>query len=597
VKKIFLGLIYRSKIVNLKLRYIMEKEKYDLGTIRHSLSHVMAAAVVEMFPEAKLGIGPAIENGFYYDFDLPRTLIPEDLPLIEEKVRAIIESNVKFEKKEISVDEALEKLKKSDEVYKCELAGDLKKDGSDKVTLYETGKFVDLCKGPHVESVSDLKSVAFKLDKIAGAYWKGDEKNKMLQRIYAVAFETKDELEKYFKQREEAQKRDHRKLGRDLELFIFDETAPGMPYWLPKGLKLYNTLIEFWRKEHEARGYQEIRSPLLNKKELYIKSGHWDHYRSDMFLVETQEKEVYGLKPMNCPNAIVVYQLKPRSYRELPLRYSDCDTLHRAELSGTLNGLFRVRMFSQDDAHIFLSEDQVDQEYRNILEIVEKFYKKFDLEYSFRLSTRPDKFMGDKKTWDKAEGILKQILEKSGKKYVIEEGDGAFYGPKIDILMKDSLGREWQMGTIQLDFQLPLNFDLKYIDNDGKEKMPVIIHRVIYGSLERFIGILTEHFAGAFPVWLAPVQAIVLPISDKHLAYAKSVVLELSGAEIRAEIDERTESIGKKIRDAEMQKIPFMIIVGDKEEQAKKISVREYGVGDAGQADTKELIGIIKERS
>lgn len=575
----------------------MEKEKYDLETVRHSLSHVMAVAVVEMFPEAKLGIGPAIESGFYYDFDLPRTLIPEDLPLIEEKMRKIIDSGEKFEKKEISVGEALEKLKESDEIYKCELVEDLKKEGIDKVTLYETGKFVDLCKGPHVESVSDLKSVAFKLDRIAGAYWKGTEKNKMLQRIYALAFENKNDLEKYFEQREEAQKRDHRKLGRDLELFIFDETAPGMPYWLPKGLKLYNTLIEFWRKEHEARGYQEIRSPLLNKKELYIKSGHWDHYRSDMFLVETQEKEVYGLKPMNCPNAIVVYQLKPRSYRELPLRYSDCDTLHRAELSGTLNGLFRVRMFSQDDAHIFLSEDQVDQEYRNILEIVEKFYKKFDLEYSFRLSTRPDKFMGDKKTWDKAGGILKQILEKSGKKYVIKEGDGAFYGPKIDILMKDSLGREWQMGTIQLDFQLPLNFDLKYIDNDGKEKMPVIIHRVIYGSLERFIGILTEHYAGAFPVWLAPVQAIVLPISDKHIAYAESVALELSGTEIRAEIDKRTESIGKKIRDAELQKIPFMIIVGDREEQAKKISVREYGVGDAGQTSISELIKIIKERS
>jgi threonyl-tRNA synthetase len=362
-------------------------------------------------------------------------------------------------------------------------------------------------------------------------------------------------------------------------------------------LKLYNTLIEFWRKEHEARGYQEIRSPLLNKKELYIKSGHWDHYRSDMFLVETQEKEVYGLKPMNCPNAIVVYQLKPRSYRDLPLRYSDCDTLHRAELSGTLNGLFRVRMFSQDDAHIFLSEDQVDQEYKNILEIVEKFYKKFNLEYSFRLSTRPDKFMGDKNVWDKAEGILKKILEKSGKEHVIKEGDGAFYGPKIDILMKDSLAREWQMGTIQLDFQLPLNFDLKYVDNDGKEKLPVIIHRVIYGSLERFIGILTEHYAGAFPVWLAPVQAVVLPISDKHITYAKSVALELSSAEIRAEINERTESIGKKIREAEMQKIPFMIIVGDKEEQAKNISVREYGVGDAGQAELKELIAIIKERS
>jgi len=569
--------------------------KYNIDTIRHSLSHVMAAAVEEMFPEVKLGIGPAIENGFYYDFDLPRTLIPEDLALIEQKMRKIIASGVKFEKAELDSKTALEELYKTDQLYKIELVKDLVETGEKEVSIYKTGKFVDLCKGPHVDSVSDLLKVGFKLDKISGAYWKGDEKNKMLQRIYALAFETQKELGDYLKLREEAEKRDHKKLGRELELFIFDETAPGMPYWLPKGLRLYNTLVEFWRKEHEERGYQEIKTPLLNKKELYIKSGHWDHYRNDMFLVETKEKEVYGVKPMNCPNAIVVYQLKPRSYRELPLRYSDCDTLHRAELSGTLNGLFRVRMFSQDDAHTFISEDQVEQEYKDILEIVEKFYKKFDLEYSFRLSTRPDKFMGDKKVWNKAEAILKEILETSGKKYVIKEGDGAFYGPKIDILMKDSLGREWQMGTIQLDFQLPLNFDLKYIDKDGKEKTPVIIHRVVYGSLERFIGILTEHFAGAFPVWIAPVQTVVLPISDKVNDYAENVLKELKSANVRVEIDLRTESIGKKIRDAEMQKIPYMLIVGGREAEAKKVSVRRYGEGDLGSMDITEVIKKINE--
>lgn len=573
----------------------MAEKKLDINIARHSLSHVLAAAVVEMFPEAKLGIGPAIEDGFYYDFDLPRTLIPEDLPLIEEKMRKIIKNNLPFEKVEISVAEAIADLKKSDQKYKLELVEDLKGEGEKNVSLYKTGNFIDLCKGPHVESTADLQSIAFKLDKIAGAYWKGSEKNKMLQRIYALAFADQNELKEYFKIREEAKKRDHKKIGRELELFFFDESAPGMPYWLPKGLTVYNILLDFWRKEHNERGYQEIRSPLINRKSLYETSGHWDHYREEMFLCETKEKEVYGLKPMNCPNAMVVYALKPRSYRDLPLRLSDCDTLHRFELSGVLNGLFRVREFSQDDAHIFVAEDQIGEEIKNIFEIIDKFYKVFDLEYSFRLSTRPEKFMGDEKTWNHAEDVLRKVLEDSGKEFVILEGDGAFYGPKIDILMKDSLGRQWQMGTVQLDFQLPQNFRLTYMDKDGSEKVPVTIHRVVYGSLERFIGILTEHFAGAFPVWLSPVQAIIIPISEKQNEYAKQTYDSLKNESIRVELDDRNESIGKKIREAELQKIPYMLIVGEKEIMGSVVALRQLKKGDLGQFSISDVVKKIKK--
>ncbi|MCX6809632.1 MAG: threonine--tRNA ligase [Candidatus Berkelbacteria bacterium] len=571
----------------------MPNNKENIETIRHSLSHILAAAVLDMFPEAKLGMGPAIENGFYYDFDLPQTLIPEDLKLIEDKMRKLIDSDLEFEHSEDTIEDALKKLKNSKQNYKCELVEDLKEKGEKNISLYKTGTFIDLCKGPHIKSTADLKNAGWKLDKIAGAYWKGTEKNKMLQRIYGIAFESKEELDDYLKIRVEAEKRDHKKLGRELELFIFDESAPGMPYWLPKGVKLYNALVEFWRKEHEKHGYQEFKSPIMNKKELYEKSGHWEHYRENMFIIKTEEKETYAVKAMSCPNAIIVYGQRPRSYRELPLRLSDVDLIHRNELSGTLNGLFRVRMFSQDDSHNFIAEDKIEEEYADIFEIVEKFYSVFDLEYSYRLGTRPDDFMGEAKIWDKADSILKNLLEKSGKKYSIEEGDGAFYGPKVDILMKDSLGREWQMGTIQLDFQLPLKFDLKYTNEQGEEKMPVIVHRVIYGSLERFIGILTEHFSGAFPVWIAPVQAIVLPISDKVREYAGSVTNELKEAGVRVEIDDRNESIGKKIRDAEMQKIPFMIILGEKEMSAKKITIRKYSEGDQGQKSIEELISQI----
>jgi len=572
----------------------MEEKKIDIEIVRHSLSHVLAAAVTDMFPEAKLGIGPAIEDGFYYDFELPRTLIPEDLPLIEEKMHKIVDENLPFERVEMYVDEAMKDLKKSDQKYKLELVDDLKNENVDKVSLYKTGGFVDLCKGPHVSSSGELKKIAFKLDKIAGAYWKGSEKNPMLQRIYALAFGSQEELGEYLRIREEAKDRDHKKLGRELELFVFDETAPGMPYWLPKGVKLYNSLVEFWRREHEKHGYQEFKAPIMNKKELFEASGHWEHYRKNMYVVKTDEKETYALKAMSCPNAIIIYKQKPRSYRDLPLRFSDVDLIHRNELSGTLNGLFRVRMFSQDDSHNFISEDMIEEEYADIFKIVDRFYSVFDLEYSFRLGTRPDDFMGEERVWDKAEKILKGLLEKSKKEYTVEEGDGAFYGPKVDILMKDSLGREWQMGTIQLDFQLPLKFDLKYADSDGKEKVPVIVHRVIYGSLERFIGILTEHYAGAFPAWIAPIQAIVLPISEKQMDYANEVADNLRKADVRVEIDIRNESVGKKIREAEMQKIPYMLIVGEKEKQSRGVALRKYGEGDKGQAKLGEVLDELK---
>lgn len=563
--------------------------------IRHSLSHVLAAAVIEMFPEAKLGIGPAIENGFYYDFDLPRTLIPEDLPIIEEKMRRIIEQELDFEKVEISTEEAIKDLEISNQNYKLELVKDLIKDGEDKVSIYKTGTFIDLCKGPHIENTRDLKNAGWKLDKIAGAYWRGDEKNKMLQRIYGLSFESQAALDEFIRMKSEAEKRDHKKLGRDLELFIFDETAPGMPYWLPKGTILYNNLVEFWRKEHEKHGYKEFKAPVMNKKELYEKSGHWDHYRENMYLVNTEEDETYALKPMSCPNSIKIYNLRPRSYRELPLRFSDVDLIHRNELSGTLNGLFRVRMFSQDDSHNFITEDKIEEEYSDIFKIVDKFYAVFDLEYSYRLGTRPDDFMGDPAVWDKAEESLKNLLEKSGKRYFVEEGDGAFYGPKIDILMKDSLGRQWQMGTLQLDFQLPSRFNLTYTDENGQEKVPVIVHRVVYGSLERFIGILTEHYAGAFPVWIAPVQAVILPITEKVHDYAKQIYDKLKEEGVRIELDNRNESIGKKIREAQMQKIPYMLIIGEKEKDGNIVSIRSYSKGDLGQKTFEEFVDVLRK--
>lgn len=570
-----------------------KKEWSTLQKMRHSASHVLAMAVLRLRPGAKLGIGPAIEEGFYYDFDLPEPLTNDDLPKLESFMREIIKADYKFEHLKLPRKEAEQRLK--DQPYKLELLADIP---DDPVSFYQSGDFIDLCIGPHVPSTGKIGPV--KLLAIAGAYWKGSEKNRMLTRIYGTAFETQSALDDYLKRRAEAEKRDHRKLGREVGLFMFDDTAPGMPYWLPKGVVVLNELIKFWREEHSARGYQEIKSPLINKKELFETSGHWEHYREQMFIADMGEEGLYALKPMNCPNAMVVFGSRPRSYRELPLRLSDTDTLHRFERSGTLNGLLRVREFSQDDSHNFVTEDQIKSEYQEILDIADRFYSVFDIKYRLRLSTRPDDFMGDPKLWDRAEKALEEILQKSGKEYLVLPKDGAFYGPKIDILMEDSLGREWQTGTIQLDFQLPRRFDLKYTDADGKEKTPAVIHRVIYGSLERFLGILIEHTAGAFPTWLSPVQVVIAPIADRNAKYAQKVNEELKMMNVRTEVDERNESIGKKIRDAELQKVPYILVVGEREEKEKKVAVRKRGKGDVGAIDLKkfstELVDEIRSR-
>src|SRR5438132_1649864 len=480
--------------------------------MRHSAAHVMAEAVQEMFPGAKFAIGPAIEDGFYYDFELPRPLTPEDLPEIEQRMARIIQGKYPFIRERWPREKALEYFRNKNQTYKVELIENLP---DEEVGIYRQHNFLDLCRGPHVENTGDIGP--FKLMKIAGAYWRGDEHRPMLQRLYGTAWFTREELDAYLWRLEEAQKRDHRKLGKELELFQFDSSAPGMPYWLPRGFKVLQELINFWRAEHEKRGYQEISTPLINDKRIWEISGHWEHYREDMFLIPSDEQVEYGIKPMNCPNAMIVFNFKTRSYRDLPLRLSDCSILHRHERAGTLHGLLRAQKFQQDDAHIFVTEDQIEQEFDGVFEIADLFYKIFNLKYALRLGTRPEGYIGDLETWNKAEATIQSILDKhlGPGNYAVEEGDGAFYGPKIDIVMEDALGRSWQTGTIQLDFQLPRRFNCSYIDRDGQEKTPIVIHRAIYGTLERFIGILVENTAGAFPAWLAPVQAMVIPIADR----------------------------------------------------------------------------------
>ncbi len=557
----------------------------NIDHIRHSLAHLLAMAVLKKFPKAQLGIGPTIENGFYYDFKIPRPLSHDDLPELEKNMHDFAAQHLDFAGEKVTVQKARKMFK--DQPFKLDLIKQFLKEKK-SLTIYHTRPptpnpqpptlFIDLCRGGHIKNTSEINPEAFRLTKIAGAYWRGDEKNPQLTRIYGVAFATKKELDEHLTMLAEAERRDHRRIGQELELFMFHETAPGMPYWLPKGLKIINTLIDFWRKEHEAAGYQEIKAPLLNKRELYEVSGHWTHYRDNMFVATTPDKkEVYALKPMNCPNAMVVFASKKRSYRDLPLRLSDTDTLHRYERSGTLHGLLRVREFSQDDAHIFVAEDQIKAEYGRLFALTDRFYRILGIEYLFRLGTRPEKYMGDKKTWDRAEQELREILESSGKPYTELTGEGAFYGPKIDILMKDSIGREWQMGTLQLDFQIPRGFKLSYTDADGKAKTPVVIHRVIYGSLERFIAILLEHFAGALPVWLAPVQVAVLPVSEKSNAYAQAVLAELQAARIRVELTAANETLGRRIREAELQKIPYLVVVGEREAAGHTITVRQRG--------------------
>ena len=561
----------------------------DIQTARHSLAHIMAEAVDELFPNVKFGIGPAIDNGFYYDFDIEKSILPEDLEKIENKMRELIKRDVPFEHSTMKKAEALEFFK--NQPYKVELINGIE---DEEVGIYKSGNFVDLCRGPHVENSRELRGVSFKLMSIAGAYWKGDSKNKMLQRIYAVAFENKDELKQYLFMQEEAKRRDHRKLGEALDLFFIDDTAPGMPYWLPHGLKLFNTLLAFWREEHEKRGYHEISSPQLNTRTLWETSGHWAHYKDNMFTTG-EENNPLALKPMNCPNSIIVYKRKVRSYRDLPLRFSDCDKLHRKEISGTLHGLFRVQSFTQDDSHNFIRPEQISEEINAILDIADRFYSIFDVKYQAVLSTRPEDFMGDINLWNKAEEALKEIMIKrfGEENFVLNEGDGAFYGPKIDLIMTDALGRQWQTGTIQLDFQLPRNFDIHFANEKGELETPVLVHRVIYGSFERFIGILIEHFEGAFPFWLAPTQIGIVPVGENDFEYAKEIKEKLSA--FRTEIDLSQNGMGAKVNNYRKMKVPYVLILGQKERENGTISIKIRGGKQINDIDVEKFIKIVEK--
>ena len=559
----------------------------------HTTSHIMAQAIKRLFPDAKLTIGPSIEKGFYYDFDVEKPFTEEDLSAIEEEMKKIIKEDLPIERFELPREEAIKLMEEREEPYKVELIKELPE--GEVISFYKQGEFTDLCRGPHLPSTGCVKAI--KLLSSSGAYWRGDEHNKMLQRIYGISFPKASELDEYLNMIEEAKKRDHRKLGKELELFFFDETAPGMAYWMPKGFKMMNVLIDFWRKEHEKRGYMEFSGPQLNSSELWKISGHWDHYKEDMFVLTDSDGKEQALKPMNCPNAIKIFDSKLRSYKDLPMRFNDIDVIHRNEKSGQLNGLFRVRMFRQDDAHNFITEDQIGAEIKDIIEIAKQLYGIFGLDFELTLSTRPDDYMGDIELWNKAEANLKSVLDElCGKdNYRINEGDGAFYGPKIDIKMKDCLGREWQMGTVQVDFQLPLRFNLSYIDSNGEKKTPILVHRAIFGSFERFIGIITEHFAGAFPVWLSPVQVSILPISDHQKEYAEKIKAILEKKGIRVELDARQEKIGYKIREAQLQKVPYMLILGEKEVEANAVGVRKRKEGDIGKMSIEDFVSMISK--
>lgn len=559
----------------------------------HTTSHIMAQAIKRLFPDAKLTIGPSIEKGFYYDFDVEKPFTEEDLSAIEVEMKKIIKEDLPIERFELPREEAIKLMEEREEPYKVELIKELPE--GEVISFYKQGEFTDLCRGPHLPSTGCVKAI--KLLSSSGAYWRGDEHNKMLQRIYGISFPKASELDEYLNMIEEAKKRDHRKLGKELELFFFDETAPGMAYWMPKGFKMMNILIDFWRKEHEKRGYMEFSGPQLNSSELWKISGHWDHYKEDMFVLTDSDGKEQALKPMNCPNAIKIFDSKLRSYKDLPMRFNDIDVIHRNEKSGQLNGLFRVRMFRQDDAHNFITEDQIGAEIKDIIEIAKQLYGIFGLDFELTLSTRPDDYMGDIELWNKAEANLKSVLDElCGKdNYRINEGDGAFYGPKIDIKMKDCLGREWQMGTVQVDFQLPLRFNLSYIDSNREKKTPILVHRAIFGSFERFIGIITEHFAGAFPVWLSPVQVSILPISDHQKEYAEKVKAILEEKGIRVELDARQEKIGYKIREAQLQKVPYMLILGEKEVEVNAVGVRKRKEGDIGQMSIEDFVSMISK--
>ncbi len=558
-------------------------------TLRHTASHILAQAVKRLWPEAKLAIGPAIDKGFYYDIDMEHTLTPEDLGKIEKEMSRIVKENLPITKSVMSCQEAIEFFKSKNEDYKVELIEDLPEDAV--ISCYAQGDFIDLCAGPHVASTGKVK--AFKLQSIAGAYWRGDEKNKMLQRIYGTAFEKKEELDAYLHMLEEAAKRDHRKLGKELGLFVIKEEGPGFPFFLPKGMALRNELENFWREVHHDFEYDEIRTPIILNKQLWETSGHWEHYRENMYTTIIDDEE-YAIKPMNCPGGILVYQNEMHSYRDLPLRYAELGLVHRHELSGALHGLFRVRAFTQDDAHVFMLPEQMQSELMKVIELFDRIYSQFGLKYHVELSTKPDNAMGDDAIWEAATEALRNAIEAKGIDYVINPGDGAFYGPKLDYHIEDSLGRTWQCGTIQLDMNLPERFNVEYIGEDGQKHRTIMIHRACFGSMERFIGILTEHYAGAFPTWMAPVQVKVLPISEKHVEYANQLAKQMRHDYVRVEVDDRNEKIGYKIRQAQMEKVPYMLVVGDKEMEDNSVNVRKHGGDELGTVPFDEFFNSIK---
>ena len=558
-------------------------------TFWHTSSHILAQAVKRLYPDIKLTIGPAIENGFYYDFDTEEPFTPEMLENLENEMKKIVKEDYKIERFTLPRKEAIAFMEEKNEPYKVELIEELPE--GEEISFYRQGEFTDLCAGPHIPSTGAVK--AFKLLSSSGAYWRGNEKNKMLQRIYGISFPKANELEEYLNMLEEAKKRDHKKLGKELELFMIAPEGPGFPFFLPKGMALRNVLEDFWRKIHVKNGYQEIKTPTMLNEELWHRSGHWEHYKENMYTTKIDDID-FALKPMNCPGGMLVYKNKMHSYKELPIRMGELGLVHRHEKSGELNGLFRVRCFTQDDAHIFCLPEQIESEIINLMHLISEVYSLFGFTYTVELSTRPEDSMGADEDWNLAEGALKKALEKENMAYKINEGDGAFYGPKIDFHIKDCLGREWQCGTIQLDFQMPERFDLHYIGEDGEKHRPVMLHRVIFGSIERFIGILIEHFAGAFPTWLAPVQVKILPIAESHLEYANQLKKQLLEEGIRIEVDERNEKIGYKIREAQLQKIPYMLVIGDKEVEANKVGVRSRKEGDQGAISITDFINKIK---
>ena len=564
----------------------------ELGrdAFRHTTSHILAQAVKRLYPTAKCAIGPSIDDGFYYDFEFDFEFSAENFDEIEKEMKKIVKENLPLRRSTMSREEALKLMEEKNEPYKVELIQDLPEDA--ELSFYQQGEFIDLCAGPHISYTSAVK--AFKLTSVAGAYWRGNEKNKMLTRIYGTCFPKKDMLEEYLQRIEEAKKRDHRKLGRELELFTLMEEGPGFPFFLPKGMILKNLLLDYWRKIHTREGYVEISTPMMLNRQLWETSGHWDHYRENMYTTVIDETD-FAIKPMNCPGGLLVYKMQPHSYRELPIRMGEIGLVHRHEKSGALHGLMRVRCFNQDDAHIFMTEEQIPQEIKGVVRLIDEIYSKFGFKYHVELSTRPENSMGSDEDWEMATNGLRSALDDLGLNYVVNEGDGAFYGPKIDFHLEDSIGRTWQCGTIQLDFQLPQRFELEYIGADGERHRPIMIHRVAFGSIERFIGILIEHYAGKFPLWLAPVQVRVLPISDKFLDYAKQVEKQLADAGYRCEVDERAEKIGYKIREAQLKQIPYMLIVGEKEMENQMVSVRKRDEGDLGGKSMEEFLALLGE--